>query len=182
MDFNSLQDLDGLGMRRRFGGGGGGGGPIEGFETGPLGGTLTWQDDTYRDGGTMPADNTVTSSALHVTEGTKSWKITGTYSGSQYPGIETASPVDISMYTTISADVYAVDLGVDGEVAFALYSDDGSAFEADGTLALGSSTLTVSVSDFVTAGGDASQAYMLFYASTAEADTVEFHVDNIRGA
>jgi len=156
---------------------------LEGFEGTPLTGDLTWTK-SFQDAVTSTC--TVTSSVLHVTQGTNSWKFDGTTASSNRVGIEVSSPLNLSTYTTISIDIYVETVATNDGVIF-YFQDAGGVNFYEGpftTLSTtGAYTLTANIADIAAAGISTSAVYVSFFGfMLASGGANVFYADNLRAA
>src|SRR5574343_1596439 len=166
----------------------GGGNPpaasvLEGFEGTPLTGDLTWTK-TFQDFAVSTC--TVTSSVLHVTQGSNSWKFVGDTSSSNRVGIETSSPLNLSGYTTISIDIYVETVATNDAVIFYFQDAGGNNLYAGPFTTLsttGAYTLTANIADIATAGISTSAVYVSFFGfMLGSGGASVFYADNLRAA
>ncbi len=164
-----------------------GGGPppgavLEDFEGTPLVSDFTWTKDFTSIGVPITSVCTVASSTSHVTEGTKTWRLTGSISGlNPIVGIITTTTTDVSSYTNIELDVYVQAGPATGEITFGAGGGAGAGTALSATNPSGAFTLTIPVADITTGGGDPSAVYFFFYSFDAvTAGSIDFYVDNLR--
>ncbi len=157
---------------------------IEDYEGTPLVSDYTWTKNLLNFLG-IPITSTVTvaSSVLHVTEGTNSWKYTGTTSPANLAGgLITTTTTDISSWVTLDIDIYVQSCAADDYILYAVSDGTGTYYESDGVPgATGAFTLNLDIASAAGAGVNTAAAYIIVVMAAGSAGAAfEYYTDNLR--